>query len=91
MQTGTQSLRFSVSPHPAENFLNVSFDMLQEAETLFMIKDMNGREVVSRQVGRYPSGNQNVSIDISFLPSGVYTLSFFDSKAWGSKKIVVTK
>jgi hypothetical protein len=44
-----------------------------------------------RKIFRYSQGIDNITLDLSGLPSDVYTLQVFDNKNWTAQQIVLTK
>lgn len=64
-------LTFHVSPNPAQNHLQVSFNSGLSKELLITIYDLAGRPIVRRTVQEY-SGEHSIEIDVSDLTAGLY-------------------
>jgi len=64
----TQSL-FSIYPNPAENSLNISFNLLNEESRLITIYDILGKKLYSKII---VSHEDFCSIDVSNLTYGIY-------------------
>ncbi|MEP7267025.1 MAG: T9SS type A sorting domain-containing protein [Saprospiraceae bacterium] len=66
--------KFLVSPNPAVNNIRINTQFSQKANYSVQLIDMNGK-MLSKATGLNASlGENNTSLDISALPSGVYTI-----------------
>lgn len=77
--------RFKISPNPAKSSAVISFDQ----ETIEKYMNMSIREVVIvNKLGdiirkwKYPSGNKQTSVNISFLKADIYYIKVFNGKEW---------
>jgi hypothetical protein len=64
---------FIYYPNPTENELIVKYSLLKDEKATIKIYDVLGREMISFEA-KLNSTKQ--SIDVSFLPTGVYTIQF---------------
>lgn len=64
-----EDFQFSIFPNPANNVIQIQSEVLQQGGSIFIV-DATGREVISKV------GNQSktVSLDISSLSDGIYTV-----------------
>lgn len=75
-------------PNPFRDKLNVSFVLPYQAEVTLMLYDVSGRLINSLYVGEHIQGKQEISIDASFLKSGVYIVHFKAGQSVQSLKIL---
>ena len=82
---------FNVYPNPANDKLFVVFNTTLPENKTFTISDITGK--IIKQVPGIISGNNQTSIDIRDLKSGIYFLSIYSSamEFAGMKKIIVIK
>lgn len=64
-------LGFSISPTPAQDVAHVHFTLPQNGTAVFRLTDVSGR-AVTEPVRIESSGEQNLTIDLSFLRKGMY-------------------
>ncbi len=92
-QSGTNSIleyyskeRFSemwVWPNPAADKVNLAFNMATSSDATLEIFDMEGKLVLSKNLGRIPSGEQKLTIDLPDVSPGLY---FLQLKSKGFRK-----
>ncbi len=63
----------NVFPNPAIGLLNVNFTTLDDMQTNLFIMDINGR-ILQQQTVEALKGEQTISLDVSHLPGGFYTI-----------------
>ena len=74
-----------IMPNPATTFLRIELnDTFNENEIFFEINAINGQTVFHKKL----LNSQNITLPISFLPKGIYTLHIFDDKKSVIKKFV---
>ena len=96
----------AVSPNPSSGIVSIGFtrasgkvnaagavkvggsDAVQRK--VYQVRVMDAQGVV-RKTFSYPGGLDNVSVNLSDLTSGIYTLQIFDNKTWTSSQVVLTK
>jgi Secretion system C-terminal sorting domain len=78
------SLDWELFPNPSDNILNVSMSRIENAQ--LNIYDMTGKLLIKTNMSLY--GKQ---VDISSLPSGVYSAVLTTSNALSSKVLQVVK
>lgn len=73
--------KISLFPNPSNDFINL---INTENVSCLIISDMLGRQVQSHT---YSSRNENITVNISKLPKGLYFISLFN-KDFSSKKVL---
>jgi cell division protein FtsX len=87
---------FSVSPNPASDDVMVTATDPQDAAIAkavssptkiykLKINDQSGN--IKKQYS-YTAGSKSVTINVSNLMSGIYTLQIFDGKGWAAQKLI---
>jgi hypothetical protein len=88
----------ALSPNPSSGTVRIGFARSSAAASaaspverkVYQVRVMDARGVVRRSFS-YPGGQTNVSVDISALTNGIYTVQVFDNKTWTSSQVVLTK
>jgi len=70
------TFNFQMYPNPTQNFTNLSFFLENDSKVEFSLYSMNGSQVIVQDLGILYGGNQKITIDLSFLESGIYFLIF---------------
>ncbi len=65
------SERFSVYPNPCLDEISICFD-LQASHLNIEIFTANGQKVLEKNFGSIPAGQNEISLDVSYLNSGLY-------------------
>ncbi len=73
----TEDLSFSVSPNPADQFVNISLDAKKRSSGMLRIVSIDGRLIREKSV-TISSGAQEWQEDISTLSSGMYFIELAD-------------
>ncbi|MBM2815843.1 MAG: regulatory domain of subtilisin-like proprotein convertase [Ignavibacteria bacterium] len=63
-----------VSPNPAYNDLNISFDIALKTNVWIVMEDITGRTVYMKEIGTIESGKHDIKIDLQTFTSGMYYL-----------------
>lgn len=66
------SIALSVYPNPANNKIELSYQLLKTAPVSVVVYDLSGKEVMKLATSIQIAGEQKLAIDISALPSGSY-------------------
>lgn len=86
-QKPKQELKIKITPNPAKNKVNIGFENNVYKELNLQIFNINGKEVLTRQLHTYP---QSTEIDISKLSKGVYLVAVKNKeRIVGREKLVV--
>jgi hypothetical protein len=75
---------FSLYPNPTNGIVNVNYFGMWNPEMTVEVSDITGKTAAAFSVTAY-----NYTLDLSALPSGVYTLKFIGSSEVAAKKIVL--
>jgi|AntRauTorckE5430_2_1112549.scaffolds.fasta_scaffold00705_2 methionine-rich copper-binding protein CopC len=71
----TEALRFSAAPNPATEEVSVRFEQAAAGPASLRLYDMAGREVLQRDLGVLPAGNQQVRVALpDHLRAGAFVL-----------------
>lgn len=81
------TMTFETFPNPVNDILNVSFEMMEREAINISLSSMTGQTVIT-QSQTFTNGKQNVQMNLSDLPQGVYILSISNNKEAISKKVV---
>ena len=65
--------QLNIYPNPARDFLQVEYDGLANGKGEFALVDLLGKPFLQRDLGQT---NDEFQVDISKVPSGVYTVSY---------------
>jgi hypothetical protein len=88
-QQKAQEEKIFLSPNPAKNFVNVSWEASFGKNATVHIYSMSGKEVLQQALFTNGNSHQESKIDISQLQTGVYVLSIVsEGKAINEKLIV---
>ena len=70
----------SISPNPASSSLSYTVSSLQATKAIVTIVSATGQKVITT-IAAVQAGNNNLSIDVSRLPAGNYTLQVLNTPA----------
>jgi len=85
-------LNFEVSdiyPNPANTFIQFNVKLEEYAAVQVNIVNVVGQSVQTRDFGQLTSGNQNLRIEVSELPSGIYYCNVNVDGQSATRKIVI--
>jgi len=77
----------NVQPVPAADFIDISFNSLEESEVSILISDLSGR-ILNEQIISAVHGANSITIDLVNYSSGVYMLSLVNGNETLTKKLV---
>lgn len=77
----------SVFPNPFENDLTINFDAKKHSDIEITIHDINSKKLFSNSI-KSKVGQNEVTLNLEFLPSGSYLLSIKSDNGITSKRIV---
>lgn len=93
-EAGARVAAFALSqnyPNPARGGTTVGFSLPAPAEVTLTVYDLAGRRVKTAFAGPAEEGNNEVVVDISALPPGVYTYRLDAAGTTAARKMVVAK
>lgn len=82
---------FSVSPNPADHTINIHLSLKNNYNYRLELRDLQGRVALSIPDMYLHAGEQEVSVDISALHSGMYMLNLIGDQSFLSRKVMVLK
>ncbi len=81
--------KLTLFPNPAENTVNLKFDLRQSSKVRIQIIDIQGKIVRSVDRGVLPEGTQQLSLDVSALENGSYVMRMNAGQLSVTKTFVV--
>ncbi len=84
-------LAFRCFPNPANDVLNLSFDLEESTPTTLLIYDQTGRVVHTEQFGRLSAGEQRRSVNVSQLAVGWYVASLQTPTQTKNEMVVIRR
>ena len=70
----------TLSPNPAQNTVQLAFNLVVESEVTISIHDASGRLVQEQFYGAYAAGHNEVQVSLDGLAPGAYEVSASDSR-----------
>ena len=83
--------KFSVSPNPAFDQVNVKFSLENSATTTISVSNILGQVVSNMTLGKLAAGVQNQLVDLSALEAGIYQITIASGNSIGTKKVTLVK
>jgi hypothetical protein len=78
-----------ISPNPAKDVISIRFDKKEARDGVLKIYDLSGK-VMFKQDLNVKSGN-NITMDVSNLTSGFYTVEIVTNEKSTTQKLIITK
>lgn len=81
----------NVFPNPTRGNTNIQIDLTETVDVNVIVRDLNGKTVINRNMGRMSAGNHDIPMSMGWLNSGVYIISveMGDRVQTGDRKSVV--
>lgn len=79
-----------ISPNPATDVLDIRYQISKDAAIQVILLDLTGR-LIQQNTMNVSAGSQQFHIDLSGLPSGLYSVQLISSDQMYSEKVVVRK
>ena len=73
-ETPVASVNVAMYPNPVSSQATLSFDLKENANVSYQVFDLNGRMVMSQNVGRMAEGSHQISLNVESLTAGSYIL-----------------
>jgi Domain of unknown function (DUF4397)/Secretion system C-terminal sorting domain len=83
------STELSIYPNPTDERLTVEFNLENESNVKLEVINTSGQAVVVQSLSRLDKGQQQASLDVKSLNSGLYILRLSENDAVTNKKFVV--
>lgn len=72
-----EDIQWALYPNPAHDRLKIKFNLAKESKIEFGIRDVNGKVMIrTDRDDPFPSGLNQIEVDIHSLPAGVYFLKY---------------
>jgi chitodextrinase len=84
------STTMEVYPNPANETTTISFDAVEAGDVKIYVYDMMSKEVVMKETS-ITSGQNNLSIDVNSLTTGMYTISIVNGNDKIVKPLIIRK
>ncbi len=81
----------SIYPNPAQNELNVSFELFTEGNVEVQVFDMMGKTILGKLVGQSATGKQIVRLNTESLRNGTYVVRVQAGSNTIVKKLIINK
>jgi hypothetical protein len=78
-----------ISPNPAQDFVNVRFNLTVASKIKVSAYNLVGSEVITKDMGTYNAGSNLVKLNINDLPSGIYFVTLQAGNSRVTKKVIV--
>lgn len=84
-----ETFKFNVSPNPAFENVNISYDLPVAAQTQLVVTNVVGQQVLADNFGKQAAGEHNLNLDVSNLAKGMYIISLRSDEKVSSQKLIV--
>jgi hypothetical protein len=79
----------NVYPNPTSQYLNISYERLNEQGLQWQVINLNGQQIMQ---GEVPAGyDQTVTLDVAHLNNGVYMLNIIDPANRNNKQVAIVR
>jgi photosystem II stability/assembly factor-like uncharacterized protein len=82
----TEALKFDIFPNPAISVVSLQSAIFSQQSAVIEICDMHGRKLLEKHI---PAGTEEIEMDVSQLPSGVYGCRLSTENKSVTKKIII--
>jgi hypothetical protein len=79
----------TIYPNPAATFATFRFSLESTGTNTLSISDLNGREILKKDLGKLPEGNNQIQLNLSGLLNGVYNCRLTDGSSSVTGKLVI--
>ena len=83
--------KFSVSPNPAFDQVNLRFSLENSATTTISVSNILGQVVSNMTLGKLSAGVQNQVVDLSAMEAGMYQITIASGNSIGTRKVTLVK
>lgn len=81
----------AIYPNPATTSFTFKYDFKEYSTTSIRVVDMTGRTVMSKKLGRFAPGTKELSLDVSTLPAGNYSVVLETETKIATSKLTIRK
>ncbi len=89
IQTSVETNAASIYPNPANEQLNLSLELAENANVTYVIINSLGQTVANENLGLMVAGAQNQSINVAELAQGLYTIQIQINNQTITKKLTI--
>lgn len=82
---------FGLFPNPASSNLAVRFNVEKPADMTLTIRDLTGRVLVNRELGRTSTGEHTIDLNVDQIPAGTYLMVLKSNEQRITKKVQVIR
>lgn len=79
------------TPNPTADFVNLNYELTNDADISVSIFDISGKEVLTMKQGIQKEGQHSLKLDVSSLASGMYSYSFKAGESILTRKFIIAK
>lgn len=83
------SIPFKAYPNPANDIVNISFELPDAAPVTINVYDMTGKLISTEQKGNLAAGPQSTQVDVSVLATGLYRVELVTGNIRSNTRVVV--
>ncbi len=80
-----------IYPNPATDIIRLNYQVKQQGNITLTITDVSGRKLMHTDLGKKNAGDNNMSTDVSALPSGMYFIEITESHSKGRGKLLIQR
>ncbi len=89
VEENSNTLNLSVYPNPANDLVQVRYELLSETTVTISIYDVTGKLVNSISKGNQPNGRHFATVNAAELAKGFYTIAVQTAKGVSTTKLIV--
>ncbi len=89
-QTASVS-ELDIYPNPATDLVRINYKVKEQGNVALTITDMSGRKLMQTDLGKKNSGDNNISTDISTLPSGIYFIEITETHSKSRGRLLIQR
>ena len=83
------ALNVIIYPNPAHEILEIRFNLSKLESLQFMLSDINGNNIITKNLGVLNSGEHHKSFEIAELASGIYFIKVSGASFHFENKIII--
>lgn len=84
-----QGMQILIAPNPANDFVNITLELLEGGDADILITDITGKQVIRQSIKGASPGLKNTGFDVAHLESGMYqVLIHYQGKTFAAKLVL---
>lgn len=88
-KTIVPTLAFSVSPNPASDFTQITYNLNSASRVNVTLRDLTGRIVAQQNEGLRMAGTNTTRVNLESLSSGIYTITLSNGSTQYTSRVIV--